>query len=302
MFPSILPSLAQQLTEQTSIEFAQKIVSKSIQTPLKPEPILTTYVHQENLGIPILLLHGFDSSLLEFRRLFPLLGAVHETWAVDLWGFGFTERDLTLKINPQTITTHLYSFWQNLINQPVILIGASMGGAAALDFTLTYPNAVQSLVLIDSAGTSQGPVLGKFLFPPLDSLATEFLRNPKVRQSISENAYFDQSFASSDAQICAALHLEIPNWNRALVNFAKSGGYGNFSIQLPNIQQQTLILWGENDRILGTADAAKFQQKLPHSQLIWIKNCGHVPHLEQPKLTAQFILEFIDSLKSAALF
>jgi pimeloyl-ACP methyl ester carboxylesterase len=43
---------------------------------------------------------------------------------------------------------------------------------------------------------------------------------------------------------------------------------------------------------LGTDDAYKFKEAIANSQLIWIKDCGHVPHLEQPQITAKHILEF----------
>jgi pimeloyl-ACP methyl ester carboxylesterase len=130
------------------------------------------------------------------------------------------------------------------------------------------------------------------MFPPFSSLATAFLSNPKVRQKISTNAYFDKSFASLDAQLCAALHLKSQGWQQALIAFTKSGGYSSFGEKLSKIEQPTLILWGKCDRILGTADAYKFKDAIAHSQLIWLENCGHVPHLEQPQLTAQHILEF----------
>ncbi len=293
MFPSILPPQVNQLTESTSIQLAQQIQHQSIPTPLRSQALPTTYVQQGQGKIPILLLHGFDSSLLEFRRLIPHLAAEAETWAVDLLGFGFTQRDPQLKINSNNIQCHLYSVWKTLINQPVILVGASMGGAAAINFTLSYPEAVQSLVLIDSAGMSSGPIMGKFLFPPLDIWATEFLRNPKVRQNISENAYFDKFFASEDARICAALHLEMPHWDRALISFTKSGGYGSYKTRLHTIEKPTLIIWGKKDKILGTKDAEKFKTLIPKSQLQWIDQCGHVPHLEQSKITAQSILDFL---------
>ncbi|BAI92894.1 MULTISPECIES: alpha/beta fold hydrolase [Limnospira] len=296
MFPEYLPPLAEPLTELTSISLAQAIIAQPVTLPAVPQPILTTYVRQGNRQPlpPILLLHGFDSSVLEFRRLLPLLANSTETWAVDLFGFGFTQRSPYLTVNPTHILAHLYAFWQSTINQPVILVGASMGGATAIDFTLNHPQAVQSLVLIDSAGINKGPIAGKFLFPPFDYLATEFLRQPKVRQSISENAYFDKSLASRDAQLCAAWHLQSPLWNRGLIEFTKSGGYGAFGDRLNTIQQPTLILWGKNDKILGTKDAHKFRTAIPNSQLIWIDKCGHVPHLEQPQITANQILEFVN--------
>ncbi|WP_192901151.1 alpha/beta fold hydrolase [Okeania hirsuta] len=293
MYSKFLPKLTESLTESTSISFAQNIQYQSIYTPLISQTINTSFVSQGEGNTPILLLHGFDSSIFEFRRLLPLLAAQNQTFAVDLLGFGFTDRLPNLKINPKAIATHLYYFWKSLINQPVILVGASMGGAAAIDFTLTYPEVVKKLVLIDSAGMQNNPIISKFIFPPLDYFATEFLRRPQVRASISRSAYFDKSFATLDANICARLHLEMPGWNQALISFTKSGGYGNFKQKLPSLQQQTLILWGENDRILGTSDAGKLEGAIANSQLIWIPNCGHVPHLEKSQVTANYILDFI---------
>jgi pimeloyl-ACP methyl ester carboxylesterase len=83
------------------------------------------------------------------------------------------------------------------------------------------------------------------------------------------------------------------NWSQALIAFTKSGGYSAFRFKkLAEINQPTLILWGDSDKILGTEDAKRFKLAIPHSQLIWIANCGHVPHLEQPEMTAHHILEF----------
>ena len=295
MSTNFLPSEIAQLTESTSIALAQSIQQIAITTPLSKQPITTTYVRQGSGGTPILLLHGFDSSVFEFRRLLPLLAVENETWAVDLLGFGFTERLTEVPFSRAAIKSHFYYFWKTLINQPVILVGASMGGAAAIDFTLAYPEAVKKLVLLDSAGYTAGPNVSKFMFGPLGALATAFLSNPKVRQRISVNAYHDKSFASLDAQLCAALHLKSQGWQEALIAFTKSGGYTSFGEKLSEIKQPTLILWGESDQILGTGDAYKFKEAIANSQLIWIQNCGHVPHLEQPQITAKHILEFRDT-------
>jgi len=85
----------------------------------------------------------------------------------------------------------------------------------------------------------------------------------------------------------------MPRWSEALISFTKSGGYGSFAEQLAYLQQETLILWGDRDRILGTKDAAKFQSIIPNNKLVWIDNSGHAPHLEQPAITAQTILNFL---------
>ncbi|BAY39920.1 2-hydroxy-6-oxohepta-2,4-dienoate hydrolase [Nostoc sp. NIES-2111] len=293
MFPSFLPATVEQLTEAESIALAKSIHTHAIATPLSNQPITTAYVSQGIGGTPILLIHGFDSSVLEFRRLLPLLAQENETWAVDLLGFGFTQRLAGIQFSPVAIKTHLYYFWKTLIKQPVILVGASMGGAAAIDFTLTYPEVVEKLVLIDSAGLRGGSPLTKFMFPPLDYMAAQFLRSPKVRDRVARAAYKNPSFATLDALYCGALHLEMPSWPEALIAFTKSGGYSAFRFtKLAEIGSPTLILWGDNDKILGTEDGRRFKRAIPHSQLIWIQDCGHVPHLEQPIITAQHILNF----------
>jgi pimeloyl-ACP methyl ester carboxylesterase len=293
MFPDFLPPTVNQLTEDTSIAIAQQIQLTSVSTAISPDPIPTAYVQVDGDNPPILCLHGFDSSLFEFRRLLPCLTPKYQTSAMDLLGFGLTERRGTLQFNPDNIKAHLYSFWTNLIQEPVVLVGASLGGAAAIDFTLTYPEAVLKLILLDGGGVASNPPIGKFMIPPIGFLATEFLRNLWVRQRISQTAYYDKSFANPDALTCASLHLASPNWNKALIEFTKSGGYGSFAERLGEIQQPTLIVWGEDDQILGTKDAAVFAENIADSKLVWIPECGHVPHLEKSEQTAQAILNFI---------
>lgn len=288
-------SEAKKLTEKDSIALFEGIRFTKINTPLSTEEIVTSYVQEGYGKIPVLLLHGFDSSIFEYRRLLPFLGKKHAVWLVDLLGFGFTQRQAHLNYSPDSIRTHLYHFWSTMINKPMILVGASMGGASAIDFCLNYPQAVKKLVLLDSGGLTKQPIIGKFLFPPLSYFATEFLRNLKVRQSISKTAYFNPEFASEDALRCAALHLQCENWSRALISFTKSGGYGSYERELGQIRAETLILWGANDKILGIKPASQFQELIPQSKLIWIDHCGHVPHLEKSEITANYILDFVNS-------
>ncbi|OIP75003.1 MAG: 2-hydroxy-6-oxohepta-2,4-dienoate hydrolase [Oscillatoriales cyanobacterium CG2_30_44_21] len=296
--PIEVPSLRSQLTEPTSIAMIDKIQFCLVSTTFADEVILTSYVSDGITNLQgntqtIVFLHGFDSSLLEFRRLLPQLTDTYQVLAVDLFGFGMTERLRDVQVSPMSIKEHLYAFWQTVIATPIILVGASMGGAAAIDFALAHPEVVQRLILIDSAGMRAGTAMGKFLISPLDRMATNFLRSPKVRREVSLKAYADSSFVTPDAEACASLHLAMPRWSESLISFTKSGGYGSFAEPLKYLEQETLILWGDRDRILGTKDATKFQSVIPRNQLIWIDNCGHVPHLEHPAIVAQHIREFV---------
>jgi len=289
MFPTFLPSQVQLLKENAAIALAQSIQRKSIVTSLSKQAIATAYVCQ-GTGKPILLLHGFDSSVLEFRYLLPLLAKSQQTWAVDLLGFGFTERLREIEYNPNSIKAHLNSFWK-LIDQPLILIGASMGGATAIDFALDYPQAVEKLILINSVGFSGDFPLGKSLFPPFDYLAIEYWRQRKL-QALYWESYLD----SIEAVRCASLHLDMPNWYEAMLSFMKSGGYSNLADKIHEISQPTLILWGDRDDTLSVNDAMKFRRAIAHSQLIWLKNCGHVPQLEQPQVLANYIQAYLNDV------
>ncbi|MEM1366840.1 MAG: alpha/beta hydrolase [Cyanobacteria bacterium P01_H01_bin.15] len=255
--------------------------------------VQTSFVRQ-GVGNPALvLLHGFDSSFLEFRRLLPKLSIQQTVWSVDLFGFGFTQRFPQQPVGPPQIQQHLLNFLRSQIDSPVVLVGASMGGAVALDFCLSYPELVQGLVLLDSAGLAKPSTMGNLMFPPLDWLATEILRRPWIRKQIGRTAYFDKDFSTEDAYRIGAFHLTQPYWREALIQFTKSGGYGSLAQQLPQLTLPTLVLWGRNDDILGIQDAVRFAQLLPQSQLIWCERCGHVPHLEQPQFTADMIQRFM---------
>ncbi|RCJ38412.1 2-hydroxy-6-oxohepta-2,4-dienoate hydrolase [Nostoc punctiforme NIES-2108] len=294
MFPNFLPSQVNQLIDPTAIAFVQSIERIALATSLSQHPISTTYIHKGSKGTPILLLHGFDSSILEFRLLLPLLATQNETWAVDLLGFGFTQRQKEINYSPTTIRIHLYNFWKNLINRPITLVGASMGGATAIDFTLTYPQVVKSLILINSLGYTNSPPFSKYLFPPFDLLAVEYLRQ---RHILALNVC--SIFPNLDTKIllaiqCAMLHQEMPGWNDAMIDYVKSGGYTELANRIAQIEKPTLILWGETDDMLPSKDAEKFQQSLANSQLILLKNCGHTPQIEQPQITSQHILHFLN--------
>ena len=212
----------------------------------------------------------------------PLLATQNETWAVDLLGFGFTQRQKEINYSPTTIKIHLYNFWKTLINRPIILVGASMGGATAIDFTLTYPQVVKSLVLINSLGYTNSPAFSKYLFPPFDFLAVEYLRQRHILAlklcSVLPN-FEPKIFLAIQ---CAMLHQEMPLWHDAMISYVKTGGYSDLANRIAQVNKPTLILWGEADDILPLEDAEKFQQSIANSQLIKLKNCGHAPQIEQP--------------------
>ncbi len=78
-----------------------------------------------------------------------------------------------------------------------------------------------------------------------------------------------------------------------MISFTKSGGYYGLESRIDQVQHPTLILWGDSDDVLGTQDAEEFRSAIDNSKLVWLKHCGHNPHLEKPNATAEQILKFI---------
>ena len=292
MFPYFLPQEVNFLTNQDSVYLASRIKRYSLSTLIAAQDIATAYVKLGTNENPILLLHGFDSSMLGFRHLIPYL-ADNQTWAIDLLGFGFTERLANLTYSADHIREHLASFWQSMIKRPVTLVGVSMGGAAAIDFTLSYPEAVSKLVLINSVGYNGSFPIGRVLPQPIVELGTEFWRQRRYQSLFWGKPWGMLDEKTEDVIRCAALPSFMPNWDLAINSFTSSGGYDRLSDRIALVNKPTLILWGEKDDVLGTASASKFERAIANSKLIWLPGMGHSPQWSHPEIVAAHILKFI---------
>lgn len=81
-----------------------------------------------------------------------------------------------MTLNPEAKRTHLKEFWKQAMGgRPMVLVGASLGGAIALDFAHEFPEAVKKLVLIDAQGFIDGSGPGASLPPPLAKLGISVL-------------------------------------------------------------------------------------------------------------------------------
>lgn len=229
-------------------------------------------------GSPLLLLHGFDSCFLEFRRLVPLLSGSHTLVIPDLYGFGFTPRPDHGAYGPQGVMAHLEALLERL-GSPVGVIGASMGGAVALELARRKPHQVEALLLLDPAGLGGVP---RPLPLPLAALGVRFLSLPWVRRGLCRSAFADPdgSVGAPELEI-ASLHLNCPGWANSLAAFACSGGFAGCGEPLPS--QPIRVLWGDQDRVLGPG-LRRQADALLGERIIPVPRCGHLPHLDQPRL------------------
>ncbi|MDP4948181.1 MAG: alpha/beta fold hydrolase [Cyanobium sp. MAG_102] len=235
-------------------------------------------------GPPVLLLHGFDSSFLEFRRLAPLLASGVQLFIPDLYGFGFCPRPSGGDYSPSGVLRHLEVLAREIGGRnpaPLGLIGASMGGSVAVELARRLPEQVNRLLLLAPAGLTGRPMP---LPPLLDGLGVRFLALPGVRRGLCRTAFADPDAAVGAAELeIASLHLQSPGWADALRRFARSGGFAGAGAPLPH--QPITVLWGANDRIL-RAPQKRAALALLGERVRELDACGHLPHLDQTATVA----------------
>ncbi|KMT08944.1 hypothetical protein BVRB_6g136590 isoform A [Beta vulgaris subsp. vulgaris] len=265
-FPSFLPKEIDNIKDKFARNLAQRIQRLPVQLTFSGTSIMSSCVRPMVQGNtdPIVLLHGFDSSCLEWRYTYPLLEeAGLESWAIDILGWGFSDLEGLQQCDAASKRNHLYQFWKSYIKRPMILVGPSLGAAVAIDLAVNHPEAVA------------------------------LLKSVPLRLYVNLIAFNDVSFNTSlDWMNIGRLHCLYPWWEDAAVNFMTSGGY-NVVPLINQVKQQTLIIWGEDDQIISYKLAFKLHSELQGATLRQIPDCGHIPHVEKPTSVADLIIRFV---------
>mmetsp|Transcript_15331 Transcript_15331/g.22512 ORF Transcript_15331/g.22512 Transcript_15331/m.22512 type:complete len:238 (-) Transcript_15331:266-979(-) len=162
---------------------------------------------QTHSGAPtIVLIHGFDSSLVEYRRLAPLLDDFR-VLLIDLHGWGFTEKPRGIDYGPESKRLYAISTIQKLLGEgkKVYIGGASLGGGAALDLAHARPDLFKGIILIDAQAYLEGSP-GSTLIWPLDVLGIQILKAKFLRRFANVQSYYDsEKFATEDAMLVGRL-------------------------------------------------------------------------------------------------
>ena len=163
-----------------------------------------------------------------------------------------------------------------------------MGGSVAFSLTKKIRTDIDKMILLSPAGLFTKP---KKIPRPFNQMGAAFLGLPIVRKNLCRQAFAspDQSVGIAEEQI-ASIHLGCKGWRNSLACFAKSGGFGGTYENFNSIEIKTIC--GVDDRILGVDELNKFQN-INNLNLVRLKNCGHLPHLDLPKLTEKMIIDFL---------
>jgi pimeloyl-ACP methyl ester carboxylesterase len=297
-----VPPGVEEFVEAAAVEAANRVewTPLTLGADVATEPVQSSFVATSVASKadvpPIVLLHSFDSSCLEFRRVLPKLEAAGlEAYALDILGWGFADTRNARSIGVEAKRAHLAAFLsQRLGGRKAVLVGSSLGCATIIDFVASHPDAVSKVVMLDPQGFIDGT-------PPVPEFAAsagiQLLRSWPLRSLGQYVAYEDiPRCATDDAIRIGRLHCARDGWERDQREWLFSGGYRVSTLvpRLAALPIDVLLLWGRQDRVLDPSEyVPKFVRALPAATFRWVEECGHVPHLEQPEVTARAIAAFV---------
>ena len=233
-------------------------------------------------GPTLLFLHGGGGAGV-WLPCFNALSERYDVIVPEHPGFGRTESPEWLD-NVGDLANFYLEFVQKLELKDVNLVGNSLGGWIAADLAVRNSNSLRSLTLITPAGIHvPGVQKGDlFLWTP-----EQLLRNLFFNQAIPDMVLklpVDED--ERKRQMKNALTLAKVGWQPRLYD-------PNLRKWLHRINRPTLIIWGDNDKLIPPAYGPAFRDLIPGSKLEVIKDCGHVPHIEKADETVALIVKHI---------
>lgn len=252
-------------------------------------------------GHPVVLLHGLAANKLSWL---PLLGPLAERYrviAVDLPGHGESS-----KRRGDHTPAYFGAVTRRLIDElgleKVSFVGNSMGGRIALEVSATVPDRVSALVLLGPALAGLPfPFIAKFLrvvpteigavpLPMRRRMVARTIRSLfAVPERLPDNAYvagadeFMRVYRSGRAR--TALLSSV----RGLVRDRPEA----FWDRVRENRAPTLVLWGEEDRLVPVKLGRRLAEEMPECRLEVLPGVGHVPQFEVPEVTADLVTDFL---------
>jgi pimeloyl-ACP methyl ester carboxylesterase len=260
----------------------------------------------------MILLHGFSSSTFTWRNVSEQLANLGTVVSYDRPSSGLTERPLPghprmeggaawngiNPYSPQGQANQVVELMDKLGIEKAVLVGNSAGGTIATLTALEHPERVQALVLVDAAIYNGGgapawirPLLETPQLERIGPLSGRFLASSGNR--LLSLAWHDPTRVTSDVLEGYRKATQAENWDKGLWELTKAGQDLNLKGRLKEVTQPTLVITGDDDRIVPTADSVRLASELPNATLVVIPQCGHVPQEECPEPWLSAVTEFV---------
>jgi pimeloyl-ACP methyl ester carboxylesterase len=250
----------------------------------------------EGEGDPLLFVHGLLASSAMWKRVLASAGGGRPGIAVDLPGFGGSDRPWPWDYTVEGQAGSLEAFMDARGIARAVLVGNSLGGAATMLLAATRPDRVTALVLVDAA-SARTPVpwpVAVLRTPVLGELALALTTRTTVKIGLRRRVYARASNVTREAVDDAWLPLRIPGTRRAALKAIRTDPRRFLGLEA-RVSVPTLVVWGEEDRMIPVAEGRRLAGAIPNARLAVIADAGHMPQREQPERFAAAVREFLDA-------
>jgi pimeloyl-ACP methyl ester carboxylesterase len=186
---------------------------------------------------------------------------------------------ITVDFLVEQLHRHLEDFVQT---PPYHLVANSMGGKIAIEYAARYPDRVASMVLICPSGLSRGeelPIVDGVRRFGVDSIIDSVFHNPKCVEPALLDYYTRQS--------------RNRRWRLGFANTIRGTKDHCVRDRLVDVKQPTLLISGEEDRIVNREEVRAAAGDLSHGQFMVIPRCGHAPQIEKPRFINRLVVRYL---------
>lgn len=266
----------------------------------------------DSLYPPLLLVHGFGASTDHWRKNLEGLSSEFQVFAIDLLGFGRSAKP-NLQYSGDLWRDQLQDFITEVIGQPTVLAGNSLGGYASLCMAAQHPQSAVGLILINSAGpfSDSEPkpepnwtrkllsrmMRSLFLQDWVAFLVFQNTRRKSVIRKTLEKVYVDRRAVTD--QLVEEIYRPSGDSGafRVFASIFRTPRGETVDRLLEQLTCPLLMLWGEGDPWINARErGAKFRQYYPQLTEYYF-NAGHCPHDEIPKEINSAIGSWVKSIQ-----
>lgn len=248
-------------------------------------------VHGE--GTPLLLVHGFGSSLETWGPVLPALARHHQVVAADLKGFGLSSK-YEGNYTPSAMADVLVGVLDHLGIERADVAAHSYGCAVSLALVLDHPDRVNRLVLTDAFAYAdqtpwffawaRTPVVGETLF------SLFYDQNMDWRMRLS---FHDPRIVSYEMVERASAALDLPGTRAAALAVVRGMDLEEAERWYGSVTRPALVVWGREDEVTALRYGERLVQHLPRARLEVFPDAGHFPMVEAPARYTRVVLNFL---------
>jgi pimeloyl-ACP methyl ester carboxylesterase len=247
-------------------------------------------------GPAVLLVHALGSSTFSFRHQIRPLSERFRVLALDLPGFGYSDRPEDLDLSHTAQAERLREFLDRMGVERAVVVGHSMGGGIAARLAAAHPERVERLILVGAIPPDRRRKLPLFqLIRPLLPVAMAWLMwdRRRLRREL-ERIVYDPSFVTEEIVEGYRRPLRLRGTAACLMKLI-----GDVRRDEPvppaSVSTRTLLLWGEADPVFPLRVAHRLHAEMPDARLEVIPRAGHMVLEEQPEACNEALLRFLSA-------